>query len=373
MGRKPQPSNKPVPDFLVGKNRGVNPRGVPYDRKINDQMESLKNVGQFAWESLPGIGTAYTIQDIKDELAKEDPNYYMIGALAGAEIIGLIPGLGDAAAELIKKGARSAGKLGSKIDRAVDQTTSLLSKPKAEDSIKTEIIAGPGAKSYSDASLLRAGRLEASGASPAQIEAETGRVKTGTPDDYLDNKPKTLADISPEYKNLVAIRDHIENLIKQIDTENSLSAKSEIAKYQREVDDLNQKIAKFEKANPADEAGIVVKPQNPFKFEIDDSQIEIRNNDGSQTLAEATKQYPIIVRNIIPDHKELFKEYPNLEYVEFYVDDAATYAHFSPTRGRHGAIVVNPKLKEKLVDPNNESFRNTFFHELQTTCSTISR
>lgn len=139
MGKKPQPSNKPAPDFLVKKNRGVNPRGVSYDRDYNDQMESLKKVGQFAWESLPGIGTAYTIQDIKDELAKEDPNYYMIGALAGAEVIGLIPGLGDAAAELIKKGAKSAGKLGSKIDRAVDQTTALLGGPKAKDVVKNQM------------------------------------------------------------------------------------------------------------------------------------------------------------------------------------------------------------------------------------------
>ncbi len=139
MGKKPQPSNKPSSDFLVKKDRGVNPRGVSYDREINDQMESLKNVGQFAWESLPGIGTAYTIQDIKDELAKEEPNYYMIGALAGAEVIGLIPGLGDAAAKLIKKGAKSAGKLGSKVDRAVDQTTALLGGPKAKDVIKNEM------------------------------------------------------------------------------------------------------------------------------------------------------------------------------------------------------------------------------------------
>ena len=132
-------SDNPVPDFLVGKNRGVNPRGVPYDREINDQMESLKAVGQFAWESLPGIGTYYTVEDIKEELAKENPNYYAIGALAGAEIIGLIPGLGDAAAELIKKGARSAGKLGSKIDKAVDQTTALLGGPKAKDVVKNEM------------------------------------------------------------------------------------------------------------------------------------------------------------------------------------------------------------------------------------------
>lgn len=343
----------------------LNPRGIPYDRNINDQMESLKGVGQFAWESLPGIGTAYTIQDIKDELAKEEPNYYMIGALAGAEVIGLIPGLGDAAAELIKKGAKSAGKLGSKVDRAVDQTTALLSKPKAEDSVKTEIIAGPGAKSYGNASLLRAERLRAAGASPAQIETETGRVRTGTPEDYLDNKGKTLADLSPEYRNLVGIRDHLEGLIKQISTENSSSAASEIARYERELAEINQRIAKIETANPADESGIVVKPQNPFKFEIDDSRIEIKNNDGAQTLKESTKHYPMIVRNIIPTHTELFDEYPNLEYVEFYVDpDLGNGAHFDPTISRQGAIVVGPKYPG-LGSPNSKKFRQMFFHELQ--------
>jgi hypothetical protein len=227
------------------------------------------------------------------------------------------------------------------------------------------IFGGPGAKSYSNADLLRAERLREAGASPVQIETETGRVRTGTPKDYLNNKGKTLADISPEYKNLVYIRDHIEALIKQINTENSSSAASEINRYKGELAQINEKIAKFEKANPADESGIVVKPQNPFKFEIDDSNIKIKANDGSQTLSEATKHYPIILRNIIPDHKELFDEYPGLENVEFYVSDAATYAHFDPSVGRNGAIVVNPSLKNELIDPNNERFRDTFFHEIQ--------
>jgi len=305
-------------------------------------------------------GTIFGLNDIKEELQKENPDYYKVGMMGGLEVLGLIPGLDKLAVDAIKAGARKTG-----LNKVADQTDALLGKPKAEDSVKTEIIAGPGAKSYSDASLLRAGRLEAAGASPAQIEAETGRIKTGTPEDYLDNKGKTLADISPEYKNLVGIRDHLQGLIKQISTENSSSAASEIARYERELAEINSKIVKFEKANPADEAGIVVKPQNPFKFEIDDSQIEIRNNDGSQTLSEATKHYPIIIRNIIPDHTELFREYPDLENVEFYVDSSATYAHFDPTISRNGAIVVNPKLKEKLVNPNNKSFRDTFFHELQ--------
>ena len=345
-------------------------RNVYGDRSETPLSVQMADVGV---EFTPA-GTIFGINDIKEELQKEEPDYYKIGMMAGIEAIGIIPGLGDAAIAAIKAGAKKAG-----LDKIADQTDALLSSPKAEDSIKTEIIAGPGAKSYYNRNYDRAKELEARGYSAAQIEAETGRVKTGTPDDYLDNKPKTLADISSEYANLIGVRDHMEGMIKSLEAEDlstwatdyphikdpSAYIAREIDGYKRQIAEINEKIAKFEKANPADEAGILIKPRDPFKFEIDDSNIKIKSNDGNQTLSEATKHSPIIVRNIIPDHKELFKEYPDLEYVEFYVDDAATYAHFSPTRGRHGAIVVNPKLKEELADPNNESFRDTFFHELQ--------
>jgi hypothetical protein len=332
-----------------------------YKNMFGDRSEKPLSVqmAEVGVEFTPA-GTIFGLNDIKEELQKEEPDYYKIGMMAGVEAIGLIPGLDKVAIEAIKAGAKKVG-----LDKVADQTDVLLGGPKAEDSVKTEIIAGPGAKSYSDASLLRAGRLEASGASPAQIEAETGRVKTGTPEDYLDNKGKTLAGISPEYKNLVGIRDHLQGLIKQISTENSSSAASEIARYERELAEINQRIAKIERANPADKSGIVVKPQNPFKFEIDDSRIEIKNSDGAQTLKESTKHYPMIVRNIIPTHTELFNEYPNLEYVEFYVDpNLGNGAHFDPTISRQGAIVVGPKYPG-LGSPNGKKFRKMFFHELQ--------
>ena len=263
-----------------------------YKNMLGDRSEKPMSVqmAEVGVEFTPA-GTIFGLNDIKEELQKEEPDYYKVGMMAGVEAIGLIPGLDKVAIEAIKAGAKKVG-----LDKVADQTDVLLGGPKAEDSVKTEIIAGPGAKSYGDASILRAGRLEASGASPAQIEAETGRVKTGTSKDYLDNEEKSI---------------------------------------------------------------------NPFKFEIDDSQIQIKNSDGAQTLSEATRQYPIIIRNIIPDHKELFEEYPGLENVEFYADSSATYAHFDPTISRNGAIVVNPKLEKELTDPNNESFRDTFFHELQ--------
>ena len=70
-----------------------------------ETVEAVKDVARFGWESLPGVGTYYTVQDITQELEQESPNYLKIGMLAGTEVIGLIPGLGDAAASMIRKGA----------------------------------------------------------------------------------------------------------------------------------------------------------------------------------------------------------------------------------------------------------------------------
>jgi hypothetical protein len=70
-----------------------------------ETVQAVKDVAQFGWESLPGVGTYYTVQDITEELEQESPNYLKIGMLAGTEVIGLIPGIGDAAASMIRKGA----------------------------------------------------------------------------------------------------------------------------------------------------------------------------------------------------------------------------------------------------------------------------
>ena len=70
-----------------------------------ETVEAAKDAAQFTWESLPGVGTYYTVEDIKNELRQEKPNYLKIGALAGTEVIGLVPGLGGAAKNMIRKGA----------------------------------------------------------------------------------------------------------------------------------------------------------------------------------------------------------------------------------------------------------------------------
>ena len=109
----------------------------------DETVEASKAAAQFGWESLPGVGTTYTVRDITSELEKESPNYLKIGALAGAEVIGLIPGLGSAAKSMIRRGADAAK--GS--DNVIDAASSIPKVPR-----KVE-------PSYTDAELLEADDL----------------------------------------------------------------------------------------------------------------------------------------------------------------------------------------------------------------------
>jgi len=143
MAKKPEPSKENPTDFLVEQNRGLNPRGIAYDREIKDQGQAAKDVGQFALESLPGVGTAFTVADIEDELKKEEPNYVKIGMLVGTEAIGLIPGLGTAAKNMIRKGADMARQT----DEVMDVASSI---PK---------VSRKSTPSYTDAELLEADEI----------------------------------------------------------------------------------------------------------------------------------------------------------------------------------------------------------------------
>ena len=95
---------------------------------------TLKDLGNIALDFTPIIGDIKggyeTVKMIRDELAKEDPNYYMIGALGGlgaaATIIGLVPGAGDAAARAIRSGARSLQDAAGKVSGEVVGNTRAL-------------------------------------------------------------------------------------------------------------------------------------------------------------------------------------------------------------------------------------------------------
>ena len=84
-----------------------------------------KDVGNVALDFTPIIGDIKggyeTVQMIGDELAKDNPNYKLIGILGGmgaaATIIGLVPGAGDVAKKAIMSGARSVAQGASDVGR----------------------------------------------------------------------------------------------------------------------------------------------------------------------------------------------------------------------------------------------------------------
>lgn len=104
------PSNRPMTSFDEGglaENDNLD-LARSYGVAVVDPEETdqtLKALGKAAVESIPGISTAATIRDIKEELEKEDPSLAKVGVLAASEVVGLVPGLGDVAQTMIRKGA----------------------------------------------------------------------------------------------------------------------------------------------------------------------------------------------------------------------------------------------------------------------------
>lgn len=222
--------------------------------------------------------------------------------------------------------------------------------PGGEDTLR--IFGGPGAKSYYNRDFYKAQDLLTKGQTPEQVEAATGRFDSARTGDYIGS-PISL---DKDYQDIKDKKDYLEGQLAREDLSPDLRQEYESAQTT-----LNLELADIEAKYPSG----VSEPENPLKFEIDDSQVEIRSNDGSQTLKESTKQYPIAVGNIIPTHTELFKEYPDLADVNFYVDpsSSSTSAFFNPLVGNNGAIVVGSS--RAASNPNSNFFRNGFFHELQ--------
>jgi hypothetical protein len=63
------------------------------------------DAARFIAEATPIIGDAMAAKEIYDEATSENPNWALVGALGGAAVLGLFPGIGDAAAKAVKSGA----------------------------------------------------------------------------------------------------------------------------------------------------------------------------------------------------------------------------------------------------------------------------
>lgn len=116
---------------------GYAAEGAKYAQEYTPKDITLKDAATFVAEATPIIGDAMAAKEVYDELQKDEPNYLLAGALGGAAIIGLVPGLGDAAAAAIRKGAKTAIDTAKRVE--IDPNTlgtmggNVRLKPKEDD------------------------------------------------------------------------------------------------------------------------------------------------------------------------------------------------------------------------------------------------
>lgn len=84
--------------------------GKTFDRKQGIHPDVRGKVRGVA-ELVPLVGDVLAAEEIYREMNKPNPNWGLIGTLGGIALIGVIPGIGDAAAAAIKAGAKKAGRL----------------------------------------------------------------------------------------------------------------------------------------------------------------------------------------------------------------------------------------------------------------------
>lgn len=120
--------------------RGMNLAGVPRSKYKGTTTTSVKaaavKAADFLIEFIPVVGDAITAKEVWNELQEDEPNYYMVGALGGAALVGLIPGLGDAASVAIRKGAKEVFDVAKRVEvnpnklGSMGGNISLVPKPK---------------------------------------------------------------------------------------------------------------------------------------------------------------------------------------------------------------------------------------------------
>lgn len=95
---------------------GYAAEGKKFAEEYTPPDVSIKDVGKFVAEMTPIVGDAMAAKEVYDELQKDEPNYYLAGALGGAALVGLFPGIGDVAAKAIRKGAREVFDVAKRVD-----------------------------------------------------------------------------------------------------------------------------------------------------------------------------------------------------------------------------------------------------------------
>ena len=158
---RPTKPAKPVKtDSLVKKPIRGDRAGVIASGKVKDEKSpTLLDAGKFVASMTPIIGDAMAAKEVWDEIQREDTNWGYVGALGGAALVGLIPGLGDAAAAAIKAGAKKGLGIAKRIEVDPNAMGSGLGnvrlKPaKVEQPFDAEALAAAGRQGDSSREIL---------------------------------------------------------------------------------------------------------------------------------------------------------------------------------------------------------------------------
>jgi len=151
---------------------------------------TFREAGKFIADLTPIVGDAIAAKEVWDEINKAEPNWALVGALGGATVVGLIPGVGDAAAKAIKAGAKKGLGVARRIE--VD--------PNAMGSMGGNIRLRPEAPRFNEEALATAGR-QSEGSREILVEMPIDNflsaAKTGVDETKLAGTRALVADGTP--------------------------------------------------------------------------------------------------------------------------------------------------------------------------------
>jgi len=97
------------------------------------------DAARFIAEMTPIVGDAMAAKELWEEATSENPNWGLVGLLGGTTVLGLIPGVGDAAAKAVKAGTRGLLDTAKRVEVDPNTMGSLLGnvrlKPKDLDPV----------------------------------------------------------------------------------------------------------------------------------------------------------------------------------------------------------------------------------------------
>jgi len=194
---------------------GYAAEGKKFAKEYTPPDVSVKDAVKFVAEMTPVIGDAMAAKEVWDELQKEEINWRMVGILAGAGAVGLVPFFGDAAGKLIKQGASKALKPAKSLDAVATGVPQYKMDGNApasvfDSTVTQEAVDFIQSGSTSQKDLLRIARDNGivsgpgTGTMPAQVIAELGdRVRN--PDfKVIPNNKKELPPAENSAKTQIA-------------------------------------------------------------------------------------------------------------------------------------------------------------------------